>query len=163
MQLKRFWFHYKTDRVKSSTKWTKTENVSLCRKNILATKKVQIEFFRILLAYVLIVLDIPDREVSNVTVHAVVQPAVQMKDGKKNLIVLEIDVAEKCARKTCYNILRWLFEGLVDYYVSVQSKFLTHVEGTPCKRLLSDRGGPILHNSAGKGNCRPLVPTQPRC
>ena len=91
------------DTVESFIKWTITEKVSRCRKSILATKKVQIEFFRSLLAYVLIFLGFLDREVSNVTVHAVAQAAVQMKksDDKNASFGLEIDVAEWCARKTC--------------------------------------------------------------
>ena len=83
------------------------------------------------MAYVLIFLGFLDREVSNVTVHAVAQAAVQMKesDDQNASFVLEIDVAERCARKTCYNIPRWLLEGFVDYFVSVRSEFLDHGEG----------------------------------
>ena len=126
--------------MESFIKWTITENVSRCSKRILATKKVQIEFFRSLMAYVLIFLGFLDREVSNVTVHAVAQAAVQMKesDDQNASFVLEIDVAERCARKTCYNIPRWLLEGFVDYFVSVRSEFLDHGEGTPFERLLRE-------------------------
>ena len=149
--------------MESFIKWTITENVSRCSKRILATKKVQIEFFRSLMAYVLIILGFLDREVSNVTVHAVAQAAVQMKesDDQNASFVLEIDVAERCARKTCYNIPRWLLEGFVDYFVSVRSEFLHHGEGTPFERLLSETDNRILYtelffvNSAGKSNFRP--------
>ena len=81
------------------------------------------------------------------TVHNVAQAAVQMNESedKKTSLGLEIDVAERCARKTWYNIPRWLLEGFVDYFVSVRSEFLDHGKGTSFERLLSDTDDRILH------------------
>ena len=97
------------------------------------------------------------------TVHAVAQAAVQMKesDDKNASFRPEIDVAERCARKTCYNIPRWILEGFVDHFVSVRSEFLDHGEETPFERLLSGTDDRILYtevffvSSVGKSKFRP--------
>ena len=71
-----------------------------------------------------------DREISNLTIHAMAQAAAIMKepDDKKEFFGLEIDVAEKSAGKTSYNIPRWLLEVPMDHFVTVWSHILNRDE-----------------------------------
>ena len=103
-----------------------------------------------------------DRDVSNLTVHAVVQAVVNMKeDEQQEFLALEIDVVEKCARRTSYHVPRWFLQGLMDYSTTVRTEFLKDGEGTPYERLLTDTDDrPLITevffvNSNGRANFRP--------
>lgn len=144
-------------------KWNIDDNVRRCKKQIQATRKVQIDFFRSLLAYMLIFVGLLDREVSNITIHAVVQAMVHMKESEDSIssFPLEIDVVERSAQKTTYAIPRWLLEGLIDYFITVRSEFLNDGEGTQFERRISETDDRTVRtelffvNSNGKSNFRP--------
>ena len=114
-------------------------------------------------AYLLIFLGLLDRELSNITVHAVVQSVIQMKESDEvtDQFALEIDAVERCAKKTTYNVPRWLLEGMMNYFSTVRSDFLSGGEGTKFERSISETDDRAIHtelffvNSNGKSNFRP--------
>ena len=98
-----------------------------------------------------------------ITVHAVVQSVILMKESDEAMdqFALEIDVAERCAQKTTYNVPRWLLEGMMNYFSTVRSDFLSGGENTKFEQSISETDDRAIQtelffvNSNDKSNFRP--------
>ena len=82
-------------------------------------------------------------------------------DEVTDQFALEIDAVERCAKKTTYNVPRWLLEGMMNYFSTVRSDFLSGGEGTKFERSISETDDRAIHtelffvNSNGMSNFRP--------
>ena len=95
----------------------------------------------------MIFLELLERELSNITVDAVVQAVIQKKEPDESMdqFALEIEVVERCAKKTTYHVPRWLLEGMMNYFSTVRSDFLSGGEGTKFERSISETDDRAIH------------------
>ena len=63
-------------------------------------------------------------------------------DEVTDQFALEIDAVERCAKKTTYNVPRWLLEGMMNYFSTVRSDFLSGGECTKFERSISETDKP---------------------